>query len=128
MNSGNKEVRAPQENEAAKQSSGISASLGAIVSSLATMGCCLPLGFAGALGAAGASAFLQRFRPWLLALSIVLLGIGFWQQRRAKLCSVKRSNLSAVLLWTAVVLVIAMIVFPQEIAGFLADHLSGAGK
>ncbi len=128
MNSGNKEVRAPQENEAAKQSSGISASLGAIVSSLATMGCCLPLGFAGALGAAGASAFLQRFRPWLLALSIVLLGIGFWQQRRAKLCSVKRSNLSAVLLWTAVVFVIAMIVFPQEIAGFLADHLSGAGK
>ncbi len=128
MNSGNKEARAPQENEAAKQSSGISASLGAIVSSLATMGCCLPLGFAGALGAAGASAFLQRFRPWLLALSIVLLGIGFWQQRRAKLCSVKRSNLSAVLLWTAVVFVIAMIVFPQEIAGFLADHLSGAGK
>src|SRR5258708_2471099 len=128
MNSGNKEVRAPQENEAAKQSSGISASLGAIVSLLATMGCCLPLGFAGALGAAGASAFLQRFRPWLLALSIVLLGIGFWQQRRAKLCSVKRSNLSAVLLWTAVVFVIALIVFPQEIAGFLSDHLSGAGK
>jgi hypothetical protein len=56
-----------------KQGLGISASLGAIVSSLATMGCCLPLGFAGALGAAGASVFLQRFRPWLLALSIV-----FW--------------------------------------------------
>jgi len=70
-----------------KQGSSISASVGAIVSSLATMGCCLPLGFAGALGAAGASAFLQRFRPWLLALSIVLLGIGFWQQRRARLCA-----------------------------------------
>ena len=111
-----------------KQGSGISASLGAIVSSLATMGCCLPLGFAGALGAAGASAFLQRFRPLLLALSIVFLGVGFWQQRRAKLCAVKRSYLSTVLLWTAVVLVVAMIVFPQEIAGFIADHLSGAGK
>src|SRR5229473_6609872 len=128
MNSGKSEVRASPGTEGMKQSSGISASLGAIFSSLATMGCCLPLGFAGALGAAGASAFLQRFRPWLLALSIVLLGIGFWQQRRAKLCSVKRSNLSAVLLWTAVVFVIAMIVFPQEIAGFLADHLSGAAK
>jgi hypothetical protein len=111
-----------------KQGSGISASLGAIVSSLATMVCCLPLGFAGALGAAGASAFLQRFRPWLLALSIGLLGIGFWQQRRAKLCAVKRSYLSAVLLWTAVVFVVAMIVFPQEIAGFIADHLSRAAK
>jgi hypothetical protein len=111
-----------------KQGFGISASLGAIVSSLATMGCCLPLGFAGALGAAGASAFLQRFRPWLLALSILLLGIGFLQQRRAQLCAVKRNYLSAVLLWTAVVLVVGMIVFPQEIAGFIADHLSRAAK
>jgi len=111
-----------------KQGSGISASLGAIVSSLATIGCCFPLGFAGALGAAGASAFVQRFRPLLLGLSIVLLGIGFWQQRRAKLCSVKRNYFSALLLWTAVVFVTAMIVFPQEIAGFIADHLSGAAK
>jgi hypothetical protein len=128
MNSGNNEVRAPQGRKGMKQGPGISASLGAIVSSLATMGCCLPLGFAGALGAAGASAFLQRFRPWLLALSIFLLGIGFWQQRRARLCAVKRSYLSAVLLWTAVVLVVGMIVFPQEIAGFIADHLSGSAK
>ena len=128
MNSRNNEARAPQSRKGMKQGSGISASLGAIVSSLATMGCCLPLGFAGALGAAGASAFVQRFRPWLLALSILLLGIGFWQQRRARLCAVKRSYLSAVLLWTAVVLVVAMIVFPQEIAGFIADHLSRAAK
>ncbi len=121
-------MEASQRTESSKKGSGISASLGAIVSSLVTMGCCLPLGFAGALGAAGASAFLQRFRPWLLALSIVLLGIGFWQQRRARLCAVKRSYLSAVLLWTAVVFVVAMIIFPQQIAGFIADHLSGAGK
>jgi hypothetical protein len=111
-----------------KQSSGISASFGAILSSLATMGCCLPWGFAGALGAAGASAFAQKFRPWLLALSIVLLGIGFVQQRRARLCAVKRNYLSAILLWTAVVLVVAMIAFPQEIAGFIADHLSRGAK
>ncbi len=128
MNSENTETSAPQGKERMKQGSGISASVGAILSSLATMGCCLPLGFAGALGAAGASAFVQKFRPWLLAISIVLLGIGFWQQRRAKLCSLKRNYLSAVLLWTAVVFVVAMIVFPQEIAGFIADHLSGAAK
>jgi len=128
MNSARVQGQPPQRNEAIKQGSGISASLGAILSSLVTMGCCLPLGFAGALGAAGASAFVQKFRPWLLALSIALLGIGFWQQRRAKLCSLKRNYLSAVLLWTAVFLVVAMIVFPQEIAGFIADHLSGAAK
>jgi hypothetical protein len=128
MKSEKNEALAPQGKQQMKQGSGISASLGAILSSLATMGCCLPLGFAGALGAAGASAFLQRFRPWLLALSILLLGIGFWQQRRAKLCSVKRSYLSAVLLWTASLLVVAMIFFPQQIAGFIADHFSGAAR
>ena len=128
MISGKVQVQAPQSSGGVKPGSGISASLGAIISSLATMGCCLPLGFAGALGAAGASAFVQRFRPWLLGFSIVLLGIGFWQQRRAKQCSVKRSYLSAVLFWTAAVFVVAMIIFPQEIAGFIADHLSGATK
>jgi len=111
-----------------KQGSGISASLAAIASTIATIGCCLPLAFAAALGAAGASAFLQKFRPWLLGLSIVLIGVGFWQQRRAKQCGVKRSYLSTVLLWLAVVVVVGMILFPQEIAGFIADRLSGASN
>src|SRR5258708_26577119 len=105
MNSGKSEVRASPGTEGMKQSSGISASLGAIISSLATMGCCLPLGFAGALGAAGASAFVQQFQPWLLALSIVLLRIGFSHQRRARLCSLKRSYFIAALLLTPAVLV-----------------------
>src|SRR5947207_15372462 len=103
MNSKNNEVRAPQSTTGKKQDSGICASVGRILSSLTTMGCCLPLGFAGALGTAVASAFLQRLRPWLLALCIFLLGFGFWQPRRPRLCAVKRSYLSAALLWTAVV-------------------------
>src|SRR5260370_17309478 len=82
MNSEGSEVRASSGAEGMRQSSGISASLGAIFSSLATMGCCLPLGFAGALGAAGASAFVQKFRPSLLALSTVLLGFVFFRHRR----------------------------------------------
>ena len=108
-----------------KQGSGISASLGAIVSSLATMVCCLPLAFAAAIGAAGASAFLLKFRPWFLGLSIVLLGIGFWQQRRARQCAVKGRIIGQILLWTAAVVVVGMILFPQQIAGFIADRLSG---
>jgi uncharacterized membrane protein YidH (DUF202 family) len=108
--------------------SGMSASLGAIVSSLATMGCCLPLGFAAALGTAGASTLFQTLRPWLLGISVVLLGVGFWQQRRAKQCAAKRSYLSAVLLWSALALVIGMVFFPQEIAGFIADRFAGHPK
>lgn len=107
-----------------KQRTGASASIAAIISSFASLACCLPLGFAAALGAAGASAFWQSLRPYLLALSVVFLGLGFWQQHRAKACGVKRSSLSAVLLWTAVAIVLGMILFPQQIAGFIADRLS----
>jgi hypothetical protein len=106
-----------------KQATGASASLAAILSSVATISCCLPLGFAAALGAGTASAFLTTLRPWLLGLCIVLLGFGFWQQRRAKQCAVRGRLLSNVLLWVAVAVVLVMILFPQEIAAFIADRL-----
>lgn len=106
-----------------RQGTGLSASVAAIASSLATMACCVPLGFAAAIGTAGASAFLLRFRPWFLVFSIALIGLGFWQQRRAKQCAVKGRFVGQMLLWTAVAIVLAMILFPQQIAGFLADHL-----
>ena len=105
-----------------KPGTAFSVSVAAIVSSLATMACCVPLGFAAAIGAAGASAFLLRFRPWFLVLSIALIGLGFWQ-RGAKQCAVKGRLVGQILLWTAVAVVLAMILFPQQIAGFLADHL-----
>jgi high-affinity Fe2+/Pb2+ permease len=112
-----------------KQGTGISASLGAILSSVATISCCLPLGFAAALGAGAASAFFTTLRPWLLALSVGLLGLGFWQQQRAKQCakqcSVRGRMIGNVLLWTALVVVLGMILFPQEIAAFIADRFSG---
>jgi len=106
-----------------RSGTGVSASLAAIASSLATMACCVPFGFAAAIGAAGASAFRLRFRSWFLVLSIALIGVGFWQQRRAKQCAVKGRLIGQFLLWTAVAILLAMILFPQQIAGFLADHL-----
>jgi type IV secretory pathway TrbL component len=111
-----------------KQGSGISVSVGAILSSLASLSCCLPLGFAAALGAGAASAFLTTLRPWLLGLSVILIGLGFWQQRRAKQCAVKGRVVGQILLWSAVVVVLGMILFPQQIAGFLADHFGGPGN
>lgn len=106
-----------------KQGAGISASVAAIVSSIATIGCCLPLGFAAALGAGAASAFFSALRPWLLGLSVVFLGLGFWQQHRATQCAIRGRLLGKVLLWAALFVVVAMILFPQQIAGFIADKL-----
>jgi hypothetical protein len=111
-----------------KQGSGISVSVGAILSSLASLSCCLPVGFAVALGAGAASAFLTTLRPWLLGFSVVLIGLGFWQQRRATQCAVKGRVVGQVLLWAAVAVVLGMILFPQQIAGFLADRFSETGK
>ena len=54
--------------------SGGMAPLAAIVSSVATLGCCVPLSFAAALGAGAASAFWTAMRPWLLAISVLTLG------------------------------------------------------
>jgi O-antigen ligase len=108
-----------------KQGTGISASLAAILSSVATISCCLPLGFAAALGAGAASAFFTTLRPWLLGLSIALLGLGFWQQHRAKQCSIRGRLIGSVLLWMALIVVLGMILFPQEIAAFIADRFSG---
>jgi len=107
---------------AVKQGIGVSASLAAIVSSVATISCCLPIAFAGALGAGAASAFATTLRPWLLGMSVILLGVGFWQQRRAKQCAVRGRLVGSVLLWAAVVFVVAMILFPQEIAAVIADR------
>lgn len=99
---------------------GISVSLAAIASSVATIGCCLPFGLAAALGAGAASAFVTTLRPWLLGLSIVLLGVGFWQQHRAKQCEVRGRLIGRALLVMAAVVVVGMILFPQQIAGVVA--------
>jgi hypothetical protein len=105
-----------------KQGTGVSASLTAIMAAVATITCCLPLGFAGAVGAGLASAFFTTLRPWLLGLSVVLIGLGFWQQYRAKQCAVRGRWIGNVLLWAALVVVVGMILFPQQIAGVIADR------
>jgi len=79
-------------------------------------------------GAGAASAFFATLRPWLLGLSVALIGLGFWQQHRAKQCSVHGRRIGMVLLWVSVAVVLGMILFPQEIAAFIADRLGGAWK
>ena len=104
-----------------KQATGVSASLSVILSAIVTLGCCLPLASLAAVGLGTASAFFTRSRPWFLGLSIALIGVGFWQQHRARQCAVKGRLLGNVLLWSSVGVVLAMILFPQQIAAFIAD-------
>ncbi len=99
----------------------IATSLGAIVSSLLTLGCCLQLPFLGAAGLAGASVFLSVARPWLLGLSVILLGAGFFQVYRGMKCRARQSRVALVLLGLAGLLVAFLLFFPQVLAGLRAD-------
>jgi uncharacterized membrane protein len=101
---------------------GITAAIGAIGASLATLACCLPVGLVGAAGvAATLAAVAQAGRPWLLGLSFVFLGVGFAQAWHSNRCGVKPNRVALALLIFAVVVLLLVLLFPQLIAGWLAD-------
>jgi hypothetical protein len=104
-----------------------------VVASLAALGgvivassCCLPLlPFLFAAGAAGTSVFVTALRPYLLALSVLLIVFGFYKSWRAKQCNRRPSRISTFLLWFSAIVVFVFIFFPQVIANFLANLLAG---
>jgi hypothetical protein len=91
----------------------------AIVAALSTLACCLPLGFLGAAGLAGLSLWARNYSRWLLFAAIAFLCIGAVQLYFRKSCT-KRSTASLVLFWTALVIVILVVLFPQLIATLIA--------
>lgn len=93
--------------------------LAAVAAALTTLACCLPLSFLGA-GLAGALAWTGSYRAWFLALAVILLIAGFVQIYRGRNQCRKRSRLSVILFWAAVVFVVAIVFFPQVIASLLA--------
>ena len=97
------------------------APLAAVASAVSCMACCLPIGFAAAAGTAGVALVLDRFRPWLMLLSVALLVFGVWQLYwRPRVCRT-RSRTTLAIFWTCAAVVLSMIVAPQLIAGWLAD-------
>lgn len=94
----------------------------AALSALATLTCCLPWGIGAAAGALGLSVLLARFQVWFLILSIALLFLGFFQVLRTPKCE-RRSRVEITLLCIAAVVVIAIILLPQWVAGLLVGHL-----
>ena len=100
------------------------ASLAAILSAIGSLACCLPLALLAAFGAVGVSAVFAVLRPWLLAASAALLIIGFVQLYRGGKSCRRRSIASVAVFWIAVAVFLAMLLFPQQIAGLLAGHLA----
>ncbi len=108
------------------QRSGMVAAATAAFGSLATLACCLPLGMLGAAGVLGGAAiFFGAARPFLLAGSLALLAFAFVQVYRAPACDVRRSRVAIAILTVATLVVLMVLLFPQIIAGWLADWFPG---
>ena len=102
-------------------------SIAAIASLAAASACCLPVGtFLVAAGSAGAARILTPLRPWLIGISIGALVLGFVQTYGRSQCSIRRNLFSVILLWASAVVVLITLLFPQLVAGLIADKLPGA--
>ena len=92
----------------------------AAMSALATLACCLPLGIAGAAGALGLSVALEKLRPWLIGLAVILLGVSAFQMYRGQKKCQRRSRLSLICFGLCAAVVLAVMIFPQILAELLA--------
>jgi hypothetical protein len=92
----------------------------AVISALATLACCLPLGIAGAVGALGLSVALERARPWLIGIAVILLGVSWIQMYRGRKSCQQRSRISVLLFGLCAAVVLAVMIFPQQLAELLA--------
>ena len=97
------------------------APVAALAAALSTVVCCLPLGFAAALGTAGLSMLLGWARPWLLGIAFVFLAIGIYQLFSARRACRRTSRATLALYGICTVALLALTLFPQAVAGFLAD-------
>lgn len=113
------------------QRGGFLAAGGSVVAAAIASACCwLPLALilVGASGV-GVSAFFEQFRPWFLGISALLLGAGFYFNyfRRERCeegaaCATPNRKLqrtSRVMLWVAMVGVLAFAFFPNYVGALL---------
>ena len=93
----------------------------AAVTALSTLLCCLPTGFAAAAATTTVGVFVASHQHWFLLASVLMLGIGAVQLRSARrTCSTTRRSSVLVLSMSAVIVLLAVL-FPQVLAGWLAD-------
>ena len=95
----------------------------AAVTSLATIACCLPVGFVGAAVMVSLSMAAAAYQPWFLGTSVLLLLVGALQLRQARRACGRRSYSSLIIFSSCAVIVVLVVLFPQVIAGLLADWL-----
>jgi hypothetical protein len=99
------------------------APVAAALTSLATLVCCLPVGFAAAAATASLSTVVATYQRWFLGASVVLLVGGMVQLQRVQRTCARRPYSSIIVFGVSAVIVLLVILFPQVVAGIVADWL-----
>jgi hypothetical protein len=103
------------------------APLAAALSALATLACCLPVGFAAAAALATVGVVVAPLRQWFLGGALVLLVFGAVQvNRKQRACATGGGGTawsSILILSASAVIVLVVALFPQVIATILADWM-----
>jgi hypothetical protein len=95
-----------------------------LVSLLAALSCCLPLGtLLMAAGSAGASLFTEKLRPWLVWISVACVLLAFVQTYFRARCDFRTRRFRTILLWFSAVVVGATLIAPHFTATLLAGRL-----
>jgi hypothetical protein len=95
----------------------------AALTSLATLVCCLPMGFAAAAATASLSMVVAAYQRWFLGASVVLLVVGMVQLQRVQRTCTTRPYGSMLVFAVSAFVVLLVVLFPQVVAGIAADWM-----
>lgn len=100
----------------------------AVGSVLAAMACCLPIAIPAGSAAAVLGLALEPLRGWMMGLSVLLVGLGVIQLRRDRRACRPPSPVRIGMLVASAILVGTAILFPQVLAGLIADWFPGGSR
>lgn len=129
----------PETNARRPSRGGLLATSGALVAAALSSACCwLPLLLI-ALGVStvGIAGFIESYRPYLLGVTVLFLGVGFYLvYGRRELCAddalcpapnPRRDRFQRITLWAATILVLSFALFPDYVGYFFGDNDSQSG-
>ena len=99
------------------------APIAAALTSLTTLVCCVPVGLAASAATAGLGMVVATYQRWFLGASVVLLIVGMVQLQRLQRTCATRSDASIVVLSVSGLIVLLVVLFPQVVAGIVADWM-----